>query len=254
MKIAIKIVFLFFYFSCNIFAQNIKVEYKTKLKTLERNGFLHIFSEKTPFYYERAVSNLQTIESSKKSIKADSNSLVYTISPNNSEKWYQIYSIKKDTILNIDYIGDKQVVYFDVFTSPEWTLTEDEKKISGYNCIKAYTYFRGRNYTAWFTYDIPVSFGPWKFSGLPGLILEIYDDEKKFTWLATRIIPDIPISEFNPDLKNKKRVSFKEFIKLKEIDNQEEINKFMLRFSSSNTIILDQKWNRGRELKYDWEK
>ncbi|NRR92657.1 GLPGLI family protein [Winogradskyella undariae] len=59
-----------------------------------------------------------------------------------------------------------------------WVITEESKKIGEYVCYKATTQnFRGRNYEVWFTYDIPVPTGPWKFHGLPGLILEVHDDK-----------------------------------------------------------------------------
>ena len=58
-----------------------------------------------------------------------------------------------------------------------WKLNNDTKKIGNFNCQKATIKFRGRNYTAWFTNEIPVRYGPWKFQGLSGLILEVYDDD-----------------------------------------------------------------------------
>lgn len=59
-----------------------------------------------------------------------------------------------------------------------WEITQETKKIGSYICHKALLEnFRGRNYEAWFTYDIPVPTGPWKFHGLPGLILEVHDDK-----------------------------------------------------------------------------
>ncbi|MBU2929794.1 GLPGLI family protein [Winogradskyella psychrotolerans] len=59
-----------------------------------------------------------------------------------------------------------------------WQITEETKNIGEYLCYKATTEnFRGRNYEVWFTYEIPVSTGPWKFHGLPGLILEVHDDK-----------------------------------------------------------------------------
>jgi len=60
----------------------------------------------------------------------------------------------------------------------KWEITGEKKTIDAFEAIKARTNFRGRSYTAWFTTDIPIDIGPWKFHGLPGLILEVYDDEK----------------------------------------------------------------------------
>lgn len=62
----------------------------------------------------------------------------------------------------------------------DWQIENEIKKIGNFNCKKATTNFRGHEYTAWFTEDIPVPFGPWKLNGLPGLILEVYDTNKEF--------------------------------------------------------------------------
>lgn len=68
-------------------------------------------------------------------------------------------------------VKEKDIVF-------NWVITEETKKIGKYLCYKATTKnFRGRNYEVWFTYDIPVPTGPWKFHGLPGLILEVHDDK-----------------------------------------------------------------------------
>ena len=68
-----------------------------------------------------------------------------------------------------------------------WTITEEKQKILSYNCMKATTSFRGRNYVAWFTSEIPIPNGPWKFGGLPGLILKLSDEEGHFVFECSGI-------------------------------------------------------------------
>ncbi len=64
----------------------------------------------------------------------------------------------------------------------EWSIKDSEKNISGYNCQKATTNYAGRNYIAWFTNEIPISDGPYKFNGLPGLIIQISDTKNQYNY------------------------------------------------------------------------
>jgi GLPGLI family protein len=66
----------------------------------------------------------------------------------------------------------------------KWKLLDETKKLNNFLCQKASCDFRGRTYTAWFTIDIPVSLGPWKLNGLPGLILEAYDSKNQVHFYA----------------------------------------------------------------------
>ena len=63
-----------------------------------------------------------------------------------------------------------------------WSIKEETKTISGYVCQKATTNFSGRNYTAWFTNEIPIPDGPYKFNGLPGLIIKINDSKNQYEY------------------------------------------------------------------------
>lgn len=101
------------------------------------------------------------------------------------------YAERKMLIKKFFYNNKKNLFFKDIFQSTtllvkendliwNWKLNNETKKIGLFNCNKANITFRGRNYTAWYTTEIPVSFGPWKFNGLPGLILEIYDTRKEF--------------------------------------------------------------------------
>ncbi|MCC8036336.1 MAG: GLPGLI family protein [Rikenellaceae bacterium] len=75
-----------------------------------------------------------------------------------------------------DKIGNGWYIYEEDYTPQQWHLHGKTREIEGYECRMATCSFRGRNYTAWYTPEIPLGEGPWKFSGLPGLILEVSDD------------------------------------------------------------------------------
>lgn len=79
-----------------------------------------------------------------------------------------------------DAIGGSYYIYTDELNPQIWEITDSTKTILDYTCQMAVSDFRGRRWTAWFAPDIPISDGPRKFSGLPGLIMEAYDTEKHF--------------------------------------------------------------------------
>ena len=68
-----------------------------------------------------------------------------------------------------------------------WELLPETKNITSFKCQKARGNFRGRTYTVWFANEIPVSMGPWKLNGLPGLILEATDSLNQFQFFAEKI-------------------------------------------------------------------
>ncbi len=63
-----------------------------------------------------------------------------------------------------------------------WNILSDKEKIGSYNTQKATTEFGGRKWTAWFSSDLPFQDGPYKFYGLPGLIVKIEDEGKNYSW------------------------------------------------------------------------
>jgi GLPGLI family protein len=60
-----------------------------------------------------------------------------------------------------------------------WKIAKDTASFSGVLCQKATANFKGRNWIAWFAQDLPFQSGPWKLNGLPGLIVEAYDEKKE---------------------------------------------------------------------------
>lgn len=79
----------------------------------------------------------------------------------------------------------------------QWTLHYETQTVIGYKCQRATCRFRGRDFEAWFAPSIPVKQGPWKFQGLPGLILKVYDKDKLYTLEAIGLeTRQYPITRF----------------------------------------------------------
>lgn len=87
----------------------------------------------------------------------------------------------------VDIITPNTMQYEEAFAPFDWTLEEDTLTVCDYPCVKATCSYGGRDWTAWFTEEIPAGFGPWKFSGLPGLIMKVSDSAGIHTFTATAI-------------------------------------------------------------------
>lgn len=96
-------------------------------------------------------------------------------------------NLKKQVVYHLAQVFRKKFDVTDSLHPMKWTLTKEKKEILGYKCKSVTTTFRGRSYTVYYAPKIPVSNEPWKFGGLPGLILEVKTDEKEFCFSATQI-------------------------------------------------------------------
>ena len=106
---------------------------------------------------------------------------------------YKNYPTGQMTIT--DRISLQDYCYVDSLHTQTWTMGDSTREVLGYTCQQATADFRGRRWTAWFATDIPISDGPWKLGGLPGLILEAYDEGKQhvFTAVGLERVKDEPI-------------------------------------------------------------
>lgn len=95
---------------------------------------------------------------------------------------YKYQNEKKMAVTHRSWDEGPVFKYSDTIGLMKWHITAETKMIFGYSCQKATCHFRGRDWSVWFTTEIPVSDGPWKFSGLSGLILKAEDSRGHFVF------------------------------------------------------------------------
>ena len=118
---------------------------------------------------------------------------------------YIFRSTSDNTMTVYDRAGSLE---YGVYTEPlgeiQWEISDSTKSVLGYDCIKATANYHGRNWTAWFAPDIPLQEGPWKLTGLPGLILEASESTGQHSFVATgleatnqEIVPIYPYQQYD---------------------------------------------------------
>ena len=148
----------------------------------------------------------------------------------NHERWieYQYSNIHvKDRVLEEwaampQAIEEDNLVYSETFPLQKWKTDSETKTICGYTCMKATCTWRGRDYTAWYSPQIPVPYGPWKFGGLPGLIMAVSDATGEYSWEAVAVNKgSFPI--FAPRRKKYTRSTREKVLKLQRQLNEDYI-------------------------------
>lgn len=158
-----------------------------------------------------------------------------------------------DSIISKDKIYKDEYIISESKPNLKWKLINEIKKIDTITVKKATLNFRGRNYIAWYSDKFPLKFGPWKFHNLPGLILEIYDETKRYHWVMTSFSKSnfeksIDYSEMT---KKVDKIDIKDFVVLRYEKGIKLVNESRL---PRGTSINKNKIKRnGIEIKFEWE-
>lgn len=144
---------------------------------------------------------------------------------------------------------------------PEWKILPEKQKIGEYNAQKATTKYGGREWTAWFSTDLPFQDGPYKFYGLPGLIVKIEDKtgSHSLTLVGNKTIQTTTEKEMNlpqgvqlygmggKDIEINK-AQFKKAWKAYKSDPTKNMREMMSKNSDTNKIVFKTKTADGREI------
>ena len=129
--------------------------------------------------------------------------------------FYVYNDLKQNSNVFQDYDLSGKIIWVSDSLHPmNWIIDTAQKKVGDWLCTKARTTFRGRNYIAWFTPSVPIPFGPWKMGGLPGLIVELEDDEQNLVVRimnfkvvkGNELIMPIPKMDWNTSVNKKRKL------------------------------------------------
>ncbi|PIZ06547.1 MAG: GLPGLI family protein, partial [Flavobacteriales bacterium CG_4_10_14_0_8_um_filter_32_5] len=165
---------------------------------------------------------------------------------------YTVMDKSKDSLKSKKAIIYNTYLVYETIPVFKWDFDNNEtKKIGDYICKKATTTFRGRNYIAWYTLDFPTQFVPWKFNGLPGLIMEVYDETYRYHWIAQKIKTLNGAVKMPNDQSNYAKIDLKKYVEL-EYDSPLTSNN--ARLPRGAYTVTTFKGNRNAmEIKFEWE-
>lgn len=185
---------------------------KNDIKT--ENAYLDISAEKSMFYSENRLKRDSIMQKNFQSGGARSFNREQ-MEGLRSNINYSIEKDKKDQkTFYRDRLGRDQYSY-EEDRALTWKIFPETTKIGDYKVQKAETDFGGRTWTAWFTTDLPYQDGPYKFSGLPGLIVKAEDSQGDYSFdlMKNYKINDFPtMSQFGNVIKVKRS----DFVKQQE--------------------------------------
>ncbi len=249
--------FFLIFISISLYSQNHRFiyEYSFKMDSLNKNISekeimnLDITKEGSNFYSnEKFISDSLTNAEFKKAEAIKSTNIDLGKIKKNPKVGFSITKKYPDfqTVLHTSISGDPYAI--EENEKITWNILPETKEIEGIKVQKATTNFIGRKWIAWFADEIQFQDGPYKFYGLPGLILSLEDvnGDHIFKFVGSKKLNYSPV--LNNNLGEKELpISSKKFKELwKEYLN--DPSKKMRQLLSDSSIQLKMYDASGKEL------
>ena len=226
---------IFFLYSVGLSAQNIIVDYSVRNENMHFLGQLKTYNNVSLYtvFFSKVKDTISysgdEISSTTTRIQAKRD-LHYLKDYNKGKIYY------RSGIFNKNFFVEDSLNVFN------WQIKSDTLTILGYKCQKAEVSFRGRNYTSYFTTKIKIPDGPWKFNGLPGLILKVVSQDGFYDLEATniRLSNDTVLNkeEFLKEYKkDKPEINFTDFKNAKRKKMEEVYKKELSEFDETGGVV-----------------
>ncbi|AWH73532.1 hypothetical protein DCS32_04985 [Dokdonia sp. Dokd-P16] len=172
----------------------------------QETNLAYLYEEDYSLYFDKNQSlyleNIGKKKSNQEKSNQQGNETTRSIIVGRSNISQQYYHYKEGRFTYREIWFDEPLYVEDKITF-NWELIDKTKLIGSFLCKKAKVLYRGRIYYAWYALQIPYNYGPWKFRGLPGLILEVEEENSKFRITASKIALGDTINEFEiPEKRN----------------------------------------------------
>lgn len=206
---------------------------------LDHNAYLEFNEKKSHYVFSKDSLEISQTTNTEKIVVDDTNVTHIFQSNRTFEKGNQVF-IDKSSNKMFSLLNYKSEQYVEeIIPLIDWKLEKETKEIGSLICRKATTSFRGREYTAWYTLEIPLPYGPWKLHGLPGLILEAYDTNKEVYFYFKK--GEYPANK-NQNVNFIKNGNVEKNIKWNTLSEYSEYLKNQIRQSEEEAILFSKQY------------
>lgn len=149
-------------------------------------------NDEKSLFYEQDTYQKDSLRHYDRAKWSDMMSKILTIPTSKNKgnaEYYLLTDYGHNSYLYQDGISGSTYRYSDSIPSFDWQIVSEYKTIGKNKCQKALGSYMGRKYEAWFAVDLPIKASPWKFYGLPGLIMEVYDTQHLYTFTMIDMYP-----------------------------------------------------------------
>lgn len=203
-----------------------------------------LVGDSTSLFFSNNAFVRDSIMASFRSDKADISQMMAAMksAPKSIFSYEIIKRINSQKVTFQEKVFMDKLAYEEDLPAVKWNITNETATKADYPCQKATTIYGGRDYEAWFTFQVPIQDGPYKFSGLPGLIVEMYDSENHyhFTLIGLEKVASGEIAVSERKLLN---VSKEKFTTMKTDFSE---NPFKMINASGGSIVMKSK--DGKEI------
>lgn len=165
----------------------------------------------------------------------------------------QVYkNAKTNEVVFRDFSSDagalEPCVVQDPLSKMKWRFTGEKKQVGPYPCRSAQTAFRGREYVAWYTDELPITHGPWKFAGLPGAIVEVESADRIIQFSLVKVEGGVKTSVQRPT--NGKVISMEEFAKRRQSAEEDFINTLKAKLPRGAEVTVNSAADHNLEIDF----